>query len=258
MSDKGNLGKITFVFYPSARAPGIGVSYTPMYNPTSFSVTHDVKYDKNEKPVYGTLSKKFLTIKPRTVSMELFFDGTGASPSSLGGFGDTLSLNSGILNSMGVSLDLDKVANAVGPDVNTVEGQIQAFLKLSYQIAGAFHKPSYIMIVWGTFLMTGVLTSANVNYTMFDADGTPIRAKLAITIEEYVGNTLIAKLLNLQSPDLSKCIVVKEGDTLPLLCFREYGISNLYTKIAEVNNLKNYRKLKQGMELLFPPINNLV
>lgn len=261
ITDKGQLGKLAFIFYPSSKAPGIGVSYTPMYNPTSFSVTHDVKYDKSETPLFSNLVKKFLSVKPRTVSMELFFDGTGASPSSLGDFGSTLSVNSGILNSMGTTLDLDKFANSVLPsnaDINSVEGQIQAFLKLSYQIAGAFHKPSYIMIVWGTFLMTGVLTSANVTYTMFASDGTPLRAKLAITIEEHVGNTLISKLLNLQSPDLSKSITVKEGDTLPLLCFKEYGISNLYTKVAEVNNLKNYRKLKQGMELLFPPLNNLV
>ena len=105
--------------------------------------------------------------------------------------------------------------------------------------------------------MTGVLTSANVTYTMFDSNGRPLRAKMNITIEENVSLDLLGKLLSLFSPDLSKSITVKEGDTLPLLCSQEYNDASLYPKVAAVNNLKNYRKLKQGMELLFPPIDNL-
>ena len=93
---------------------------------------------------------------------------------------------------------------------------------------------------------------------MFAPDGTPLRAKLAISVTEHIDTTLINKILKLESPDLSKAIVVNAGDTLPLLCFKEYGDSSLYPKVAKVNNLKNYRKLEQGMELLFPPINNLV
>ncbi|MGZ4048673.1 MAG: CIS tube protein, partial [Bacteroidia bacterium] len=158
------------------------------------------------------------------------------SPSSVGGIGNAVSVNTGI---------------------KSVELQIQAFLKLAYQITGSIHQPNYIMVVWGTFIMTGVLNSANVTYTMFAADGTPLRAKMTISISEQVDNSLLTKLLKLLSPDLSKVIVVQEGDTLPLLCFNEYGDSSLYTQVAKVNDLKNYRKLKQGMELLFPPIDNL-
>lgn len=234
--DQGQLGKFTIIFYPVSAAPGIGIPYTPMYNPTSFSVKHDIKYDTEEKTPVGDAVKKFLTIQPRTVSFELFFDGTGASPSSVGGFGNTIALNS---------------------EIQDVTTQIQAFLKLSYQIAGHLHKPNYMMLVWGTFVMTGTLESADVNYTMFASDGRPLRAKMNIVVKEHIDNSLVGKILNLLSPDLSKSITVKEGDTLPLLCFKEYGDASLYTKVAEVNKLKNYRKLKQGMELLFPPIDNL-
>lgn len=234
--DQGQLGKFTIIFYPVSAAPGIGVPYTPMYNPTSFTVKHDVKYDTEEKPSVGDAVKKFLCINPRQVSFDLFFDGTGASPSSVGGFGNTIAVNS---------------------EIQDVTTQIQTFLKLSYQIAGALHKPNYMMILWGTFVMTGTLESADVTYLMFASDGRPLRAKLTISVKEHIDTTLIDKILNLQSPDLSKSITVNEGDTLPLLCFKEYGDASLYTKVAEVNKLKNYRKLKQGMELLFPPIDNL-
>ena len=236
--DKGQLGKFTIIFYRRSEAPGIGVPYTPMYNPTSFTVKHDVKYDAQEKSPVADVESKFLNIKPREVDFELFFDGTGASPSAVGGFGNTVAVNNKLL----------------GQDVNT---QIQGFLKLAYQITGADHKPNYMMIVWGTFIMTCTLQSANVNYLMFAADGSPLRAKLNISVKEHIDTSLVGKILSLLSPDLSKSITVNEGDTLPLLCFKEYGDASLYTKVAEVNKLKNYRKLKQGMELLFPPIDNL-
>ena len=233
---EGQLGKLTFIFYPNSKFPGVGVPYVPMYNPTSFTVNHDVKYDTKSSPTKADLVKKFLSVNPRVVNMELFFDGTGASPSTLGGFGNKVGVNAG---------------------VQSVEGQIQIFLKAAYQIAGVLHKPNYVMLVWGTFIMTGVLESANVTYTMFAADGTPLRAKMSLSIKEHVDFSLISKILKLQSPDISKSIEVQEGDTLPLLCYKEYGDASLYNQVAKVNNLKNYRKLKQGTRLLFPPINNL-
>jgi hypothetical protein len=232
----GKLGKMIFIFYPKAKLPGIGTPYTPMYNPTSFFVTHEVQRDKKNKPVVSDFSKKFVSMKPRTLDLELLFDGTGASPSIATGAGNAIAVNKGIS-------DVDK--------------QIETFLTLAYTINGDSHEPNYIMVAWGTFIMTGVLKSAKVTYTMFAADGTPLRAKMNITINEQVNSGLLTKLLKLLSPDLSKAIVVKEGDTLPLMCFKEYGDSSLYVKVAEVNGLKNYRKLKQGMELLFPPLNNL-
>lgn len=231
---QGHKGKLTFIFYPLAALPGQGFSYTPMYNPTSFSIDHEIKHDAQENLLTGNMVKKFLSANPRTVSMELFFDGTGASPSSLG-------------------------VNTNEPGgINSVENQINNFLLGAYKISGAIHRPNYIMIIWGSFIMTGVLASANVTYTMFAPDGSPLRAKMSITIKEHTESRLLVKALTLQSPDLSKSITVEEGDTLPLLCYREYGDASYYLKVAQANNLNNYRHLKQGAELLFPPINDLI
>ncbi len=226
----GLLGKVKFIFYRDEKLPGIGIPYQPAYNPTSFSVSYGTDYDGGIIPIMGDVSKKYTLTLPRTVNMELFFDGTGASPSS------------GILGALGI---------------NTVDIQIETFIGLAYTVDNKDHRPKLVMIIWGSFIMTGVVKSADVTYTMFEPDGRPLRATMSLVIEENVASTLATKLLNLLSPDLSKSIVVKEGDTLPLLCQQEYNDPSLYPKIAEVNNLKNYRKLKQGMELLFPPIDNL-
>jgi nucleoid-associated protein YgaU len=170
--------------------------------------------------------------------MELFFDGTGASPSSSDPIGKATAL-------------------AGVPNLNTVELQIRTFLNLAYKIKDKIHEPQYVMINWGKFIMTGVLASANVTYKMFAPDGSPLRATMSITINESISESLLGKMTMVLSPDLSKARIVEEGDTLPLLCHKEYRDASLYPQIAAVNNLKNYRKLKQGMELLFPPIDNL-
>jgi hypothetical protein len=237
-SAQGKLGKITFVFYSNVKNSAVGVPYSPMYNPTSFTVSHNVAFDGGKNVLTSDLSKKFRYIAGRTLTLKLFFDGTGASPSSIA--------NGSLANGI----------KAVTP--TTVNAQIEEFISLGYQIQANKHKPNYILVVWGTFLLTGVLKTASVNYLMFAPDGTPLRAELDISILENVDAILLAKELGLLSPDLSKSITVVEGDTLPLLCYKEYNDASLYVKVAEVNNLKNYRKLTQGMELLFPPINNLV
>ena len=225
---------MTIIFYPIAAAPGIGIPFTPMYNPSTLTVNHSVTHECKKRLQSGNISKKFLRTDPRTMSVELFFDGTGASPSNLSGFG------------------VDVASLAPGP--NDVDIQIQTFLKLGYQIASATHQPNYMMMVWGTFVMTAVLKSANVTYSMFDTDGRPLRAKMTISVEEYIDFSLWTKERKLNSADVSKSITVVAGDTLPLLCFKEYGNANLYQQVAEVNNLTNYRDLEPGMELLFPPL----
>lgn len=235
---QGKLGKLLFIFYPKAAAPGIGIPFIPQFNPTNFKVSHNVNYDCAKKTTTANTDNKFVSTGPRTVTMDLMFDGTGASPTGL----------ASLAQAVGVSV----------PHINTVDLQVAIFLKLAYKINGENHKPFYIMMVWGTFIMTCQLTTANVSYDLFSRDGRPLRAKISITLQEFIDRTLLGKLLSLFSPDLSKSITVKEGDTLPLLCEKEYGDPSLYLQVAEVNKLNNYRKLTPGTELLFPPIKNIV
>lgn len=254
---RGQLSKMTIIFFSDLKSPGVkGIPFHPMYNPESYVLNHTIDYDKTPLPVIGTAEQKFLRIAPKSLDLELFFDGTNTSPSNLSGLG----------------IDLGKV-----PDFNSVVAQVELFLTLGARITSGgpikttsigstpevktspkgpseVHRPLYMMIVWGTFLMTGVLEKASVTYTMFNPEGIPIRAKMNITVAESFDAALENKGKKPESPDLSKAILVKEGDTLPDLCFQEYGDSALYMQVAEVNKLKNFRKLTPGTELLFPPI----
>ena len=98
------------------------------------------------------------------------------------------------------------------------------------------------------------LASVNVSYTSFHRDGTPLRAELDINL---VSDQNVKKRLaeeNKSSPDLTHHRVVKSGDTLPLLAKEIYGSAGHYLRVAQVNNLDDFRNLTPGQELFFPPL----
>jgi nucleoid-associated protein YgaU len=59
---------------------------------------------------------------------------------------------------------------------------------------------------------------------------------------------------NRSSPDLSHTVEVQAGDTLPLLCHRIYKDAAYYPEVARANNIVDFRTLKPGLRLHFPPL----
>src|SRR5687768_11876460 len=80
----GALGKMVLLFYKESGMKGLGTPYPVMYNPSSLSVSVGVKYDDTDVLTTGNMQTKNATKQARTMSFDLFFDGTGASPSIQG------------------------------------------------------------------------------------------------------------------------------------------------------------------------------
>ena len=59
---------------------------------------------------------------------------------------------------------------------------------------------------------------------------------------------------NRSSPDLSHIIEVKAGDNLPMLCYQVYKDSAYYLDVARVNGITNFRDIRPGTKLHFPPL----
>ena len=248
---RGKLTKMVIIFSSDENQPLKGIPFFPMYNPESYQMSYAMDYDDNQRLIVGNQDKKFLRVKPKTLNLKLYFDGTSASPNDL-----LISNLEKIPGFNGVVAQVEaflSLAASVGSPV-VKEGVPQVIMDGDEKVTGEIHRPKGMAIIWGTFYMTGVLTDATVNYTMFTPEGVPIRAEMDVNIAESTSLTLVERAMKLMSPDLSKSIVVKQGDTLPDLCYKEYGDASFYPKIAEVNQLKNFRKLVPGTELLFPPI----
>ncbi|MEM9836877.1 MAG: LysM peptidoglycan-binding domain-containing protein [Bacteroidota bacterium] len=165
---------------------------------------------------------KIVDPPPETFSLELWFDGTGAIPNT-----------------------------------KDVEAEIRNFKKFTLLYNGEIHSTNYIKIQWGGtngLLFKGQLQSLNVDYTLFDKDGKPLRAKATATFVEYVDAKTSESLKSKSSPDLTHIRIAKAGDTLPLMCYRIYGNSNYYVQVAKANGLSNVIALEPGQEIVFPPI----
>ena len=111
-----------------------------------------------------------------------------------------------------------------------------------------------MQIVWGTLLFNGRLTSFHIEYTLFRPSGAPVRAKVSMSFQGFKTKKEATLEANASSPDLSHAVIVQDGDTLPLLCYRIYGDSSYYIDVARFNGLHVFRALKPGATLHFPPL----
>jgi hypothetical protein len=134
-----------------------------------------------------------------------------------------------------------------------VTAQVLLFRAVTTKIVGAIHRPSYLIVQYGTFISKCVLKSSSVTYTMFDSFGLPIRAKVSAEFIERTPTGLTGLLNMLSSPDLTHRVEVKEFSLLPLLTYRTYNNQDYYLQVARANKIKNFRRLKPGT-LVMPPI----
>ena len=200
--------------------PELGIPFIAMFNPESFSIKDEIVWCK--EPVVGKEGGKpnYKHTKPRVFTLEFVLDGTG-------------------VNTNGIKIP--------------VTAQVALFRAATTSLKGLVHRPPYLMVQYGTFINTCVLNSSNITYTMFDMFGLPIRAKISATFTEK--KTGLSEILGMfSSPDLTHQITVTDGDLLPLLTHKIYKNQHYYLQVAKVNKLKNFRKLRPGSTLKFPPV----
>jgi nucleoid-associated protein YgaU len=247
----GTLEKLTIVAFKDAKLTEVTGSFIAMFNPSTFSVNASNTFDDAKQPAKGKSDQKLKERQPRSLSFELFFDGTVASPTSNYKGPDFSKLS---LSSTGKVIANDFLNSAPN---EAVTKSIDAFMKTTFLMDDKIHRPPFLAIIWGTFLFSCVFESANVTYSLFQNDGKPLRAKISVSAKEHITEAKLNEILKLKSPDLTQSRTVLAGDTLPNLAKKTYGDEKLYLELARVNNIKNYRRLKPGTQLIFPPIEKI-
>lgn len=205
------------------------VPFPVMYNPKSFQNELKVCYSSKQADGGNSKELSYKNSDGGTVSFEFLFDATGASVNSIQG----------------------QVAKTVG----SVDVQIDLFHRLTVNRDSNTHQPNELELVWGTFYFKCRLTQAKVNYTLFNSDGRPLRATINATFKSHEPLANIAALSKIFSADLTHIYIVKAGETLPYITEKTYGDASYYLEVARVNNLKNFRMLKPGTQLILPPLN---
>jgi len=144
-------------------------------------------------------------------------------------------------------------------DVRNYTGQIA---KLA-EVDGEKERPPICTITWGPTVhpyaglpFKGVLESLTQKFTMFLADGTPVRATLEVQFKEGESPARQRRRNPRASgsPLEPKRRVVMEGDTLWRIAAEEYGDPARWRPIATANRIINPRVLEPGAELMIPSI----
>jgi len=221
------LQKLTILaFTTSKRDIPAGKPFEVMFNPESITTHHGNVYEpkKNTSPLPP--EQQFRYPESDTLRLKLIFDGTDVS-------------DMGIMSFTALS----------------VTDRVNSFLDLCFSVQGKIHTPNALRIQWGEGILKNFdcfLESVDIEYTLFDRDGSPLRATLNTNFIKGSPSDKVAKETNLQSPDVMHTHVVKAGDTLPLLCKEIYGSTHHYLRVAQVNQLDNFRSLTPGKTLIFP------
>lgn len=114
------------------------------------------------------------------------------------------------------------------------------------------HRPAYVRAIYGNIVFMGQLQSLETQYTLFDQKGNPIRAELKVTLVGYRSKEMENKLFSKRSPDVSRLVTLKAGQTLAALCYEIYGDPLLVGQVARINNLNGYRNIPAGTRILLP------
>ena len=113
------------------------------------------------------------------------------------------------------------------------------------------HRPPKVTFRYGSLIFSGVITELNQTFTMFLANGMPVRAKLEVTFRSMgKENTHVP----LESPDRTKCRTLYEGQSLWGLAYEEYGDPEKWKEIARENHITNPLQVKPGQVLRLPAL----
>lgn len=222
-------GKLSITAYTDpgfkSKVRGVTNPFPAWINPSSYSYSAQILYNDRQAQGSPGPSPEFNRVGDEDVNFELIFDATGVIPPPPG-----------------------------QSQANGVADALDQFMRLVATVNGTIHSPNYLVLSWAQLQFECVLTSLKVDYTLFRPDGTPLRAKVAVSFKSFQSETALAKAAALASPDMTHIVTVCAGDTLPNLCFRIYGDSAYYMKVAALNGLLSFRELSAGTQLLFPPL----
>ncbi len=205
--------------------PDTSKAYTARINPSNYARNFDISYNNTRAMGTPTMQPKFNNAGEKNTQFDIIIDGTGVVPPTS--------------------------ANSTAVDI---DAQLDDLKKVIFTLVGAEHQPNTVMLVWGSFKFVGKLCSMKVEYTLFKPSGVPLRAKINLNFIQYVGPKETVAAANMSSPDLTHAIEFKAGDSLPLLCHRVYKDSAYYLEVARINGINNFRDIKPGTRLRFPPL----
>ncbi len=202
-----------------------GSTVDAMFNPASFEFSTQNSWQSDRVPGKNTPTKRFVGGESGTFNLTLFFDST-ATGSSVTSFTDPL------LALMQIDTSLP------GYDAATNNG-----------------RPPWVKFHWGQNLHTfkSVITSARVSFTYFSQEGTPLRASVDMSFEQFEPDANWGPQNPTSgTPHPERTHRVQVGDSLDRLAARYFGDPTKWRDIAVLNEIADPLDLTPGALLSIP------
>lgn len=215
------MGKMSVTAYTDGDFRSVSKSALELpVNPAKVRLTKGIRYAEDRQ--LGSLngSNAYVRYRPETLCFECLFDTTNAMEDN--------------------------------DEQQPVHDMVDALEQRLYDYNTEGHRPSFVKVDYGDITFFGQLTTLETEYTLFDPDGIPLRAELKVTLTGYCSQKEEKKHFSKHSPDVSRLVTLREGQTLASLCNEIYGDALLVGQVARFNNLSGYRNIPAGTEILMP------
>jgi len=194
-----------------------------MFNPNTYSISKNITWTGATSPEINAPTLSFSGADGRTLSLELFYDVT------------------------------EPVNDVLVDDVRQETNKMVELTRIQRDL----HRPPVVQITWGDdssdrfdFPFIGVVTQLTQRFTLFRADGKPVRATLTVAFKEFCD---VEKDKKQTDPEFTTRLV-KRGDTLTNIAAEVYGDPTRWRVIAEANRLDDPRRLDVGSRLALPKL----
>jgi hypothetical protein len=194
-----------------------------LFNPEEYTLNRDVVYAQAAIPGLSAPLLQFANGGLQTLDLELLLDTLEAHPAAGTNAGDD------------VRSLTDRVVQLMDPDPTT-------------------HAPPLVLFVWGSLSFECVVARVVQRFLMFKPDGTPVRARLTVTLNECKDLELEAQAIKRETADYTKRHVVGQGESLSSIAAKAYSDPRLWRAIALRNELDDPRDPPTGLELEIPSL----
>lgn len=185
------------------------------YNPTQYTLDQGNQIAEVGVPGLGAPILQYVRGNGRTLSMDLFFD-----------------------------------TYEEQRDVRELTSRVYGLLEVKPEL----RRPPVFQFAWGKGeVCRWVMERVGGRFTMFLADGTPVRATLSVVFKEFADPAVTVSKLESQAAEHARTYVVKRGDTLSGIAASQYGDASKWRGIAAANRITNPRTLQPGTPLALPP-----